>query len=216
MRRVTARPMEQPSGREFDFPPTSGVWSGWFGLVFVAGTITVIAWHGFTPLGVRFTVGLVLAGVLIYAFMLRPRIQVRGGAVRLVNPFHVVEIPLPLVRSVLVRSATYIFVGDRRKKYVGVAVGRDPRDLTRSRNGTWTVGRGSESFAGYRRPDGSAPPPVALQVPDILEEWVERLARDARAHDDGHDLRVERTLIWPLILPTLALAVLLAVVVAAA
>ena len=52
-------------------------------------------------------------------------------------------------------------------------------------------------------------------MPDILEEWVERLARDARAHDDGHDLRVERTLIWPLILPTLALAVLLAVVVMA-
>ncbi len=144
-------------GREFDFPPTSGVWSGWFGLAFVAGTITVIAWHGFTPLGVQFTVGLVLAGVLIYAFMLRPRIQVRGGRVRLVNPFHVVEIPLPLVRSVLVRSATYVFVGERRKKYVGVAVGRDPRDLTRSRNGTWTVSRGSESFAGYRRPDGSSP-----------------------------------------------------------
>jgi len=40
-----------------------------------------------------------------------------------------------------------------------------------------------------------------------------RLARDARAHDDGHDLQVQRTLIWPLILPTLALAVLLAVVV---
>ena len=216
MRRVTARPMEPPRGREFDFPPTSGVWSGWFGLAFVAGTITVIAWHGFTPLGVRFTVGLLLAGVLIYAFMLRPRIQVRGGALRLVNPFHVIEIPLPLVRSVLVRSATYIFVGDRRKKYVGVAVGRDPRDLTRSRNGTWTVGRGSESFTGYRRPDGSAPPPVALQVPDIVEEWVERLARDARAHHDGDDLRVERTLIWPLIVPTVALAVLLAVVVAAA
>jgi hypothetical protein len=216
MGRVTARPMEPPKGREFDFPPTSGVWSGWFGLVFVAGTITVIAWHGFTPLGVRFIVGLVLAGVLIYAFMLRPRIQVRGGAVRLVNPFDVVEIPLPLVRSVLVRSATYVFVDDRRKKYVGVAVGRDPRDLTRSRNGTWIVGRGSESFTGYRRPDGSAPAPVALQVPDILEEWVERLARDARAHDDGDDLKVERTLIWPLILPTLALAVLLAVVVMAA
>src|SRR6478736_4376931 len=141
MRRVTARPMEQPMGREFDFPPTSGVWSGWFGLVFVAG-------------------------VLIYAFMLRPRIQVRGGAVRLVNPFHVIEIPLPLVRSVLVRSATYVFVGEHRKRYVGVAVGRDPRDLTRSRDGTWTVSRGSESFAGYRRPDGSSPPPVALQVPD--------------------------------------------------
>ena len=65
-------------------------------------------------------------------------------------------------------------------------------------------------------PDGSSSPPVALQVPDVLEEWVERLARDARAHDDGRDLRVERTLIWPLILPTLALAVLLAVVVVTA
>jgi hypothetical protein len=97
-----------------------------------------------------------------------------------------------------------------------VAVGRDPRDLTRSRDGSWLVSRGSESFTGYRRPDGSAPAPVSLQVPDILEEWVERLARDARAHHDGDDLSVERTLIWPLILPTVALAVLLAVVVVAA
>ncbi len=207
-------------GREFDFPPTSGVWSGWFGLVFVAGTIVVIGWHGFTPLGIRFTVGLALAGVLIYAFMLRPRIQVRGGALRLVNPFHEVEIPLALVRTVVVRSATYVFVGERRRRYVGVAVGRDPRDLTRSRNGTWTVSRGSESFAGYRRPDGSAPARVPLQVPDILEEWVDRLAREARTRADGRDvegdLEVARTLIWPLILPTLALAVLLAVVVTTA
>ena len=204
-------------GREFDFPPTSGVWSGWFGLAFVAGTIVVIGWHGFTPLGVRFTVGLVLAGVLIYAFMLRPRIQVRGGALRLVNPFHVVEIPLALVRTVMVRSATYVFVGERRKKYIGVAVGRDPRDLTRSRDGSWLVARGSETFSGYRRPDGSAPAPVSLQVPDILEEWVDRLARDARKQADGRDperdLQVARTLIWPLIIPTLALTVLLAVIV---
>ncbi len=207
-------------GREFDFTPTSGVWSGWCGLALVTGAIAAIGWHGFTPLGVRYTVGLVLAGVLIYAFMLRPRIQVRGGALRLVNPFHVVEIPLALVRTVVVRSATYVFVGERRRKYIGVAVGRDPRDMTRSRNGTWTVSRGSESFAGFRRPDGSAPAPVSLQVPDILEEWVDRLARDARIQADGRDterdLRVARTLIWPLIVPTLALAVLLAVVVTAA
>jgi hypothetical protein len=214
MRWATARRIGQPMGREFDFPPTSGVWSGWFGLAFVTGAIAVIWAHGYSSLGLRFSVGLVLAGVLIYAFMLRPRIQVREGAVHLVNPFHEVEIPLPLVRNVLVRSATYVYVGEKQK-YCGVAVGRDPRDLTRSRDGSWTVGKGSETFDGFRRADGGRPAPVPLQVPDMLEEWVDLMARDARKREFPSDLRVVRRLEWPLIGVTLAIALVLAAVIAA-
>src|SRR6187200_1444732 len=102
------RPVTPPRAGEFDFPATSGAMTGVAGLLVAGGGLIWVLSTVHTVAGVRLAIAFALFGVLTYAFMLRPRVQVTAGALHLVNPFETTAVPLALVSRVSVRSATHV------------------------------------------------------------------------------------------------------------
>jgi hypothetical protein len=181
-----ARSKSPKNTREFNFPPNNGVLTGVIAIVLgIAGL--VLAWMSTrTIVGARLGIGSALLIVVAYAFLLRPRIKVSDGVLLLVNPLEDVSMPLSIVDKVLVRSTTKVYVDE--KKYSGVAVGRKVRHM-----------------AGNNRPQPD-------QVPDLLEEWVYQLVKDAKLEPPAPDAAVRRMPVWWLIVPLVVLVVALPVV----
>src|SRR4029079_17790442 len=203
---MLGRPAPPPRAGDFDFPATSGAMTGLAGLLVAVGGMVWVLATVHTAAGVSLAFAFALFGVLSYAFMLRPRVQVTAGALRLVNPFETTAVPLALVSRVSVRSATHVHVG--QKRYIGVAVGRRTREMVRPRGEI--AGTSSPFSFGLGRlvPNTAS---TTERVPDLLEEYVTTLAKDdARAPADPA-LAVRRDWAWWLIVPAAVLAVALLV-----
>ena len=198
------RPATPPRAGEFEVPATSGTMTGVAGILVAVGGIAWVLSTVPTMVGARLAVAFALFGVLTYAFMLRPRIRVTSGALHLVNPFETTAIPLPLVSRLSVRSATHVYVG--QKRYIGVAVGRKTREMVRPRGEI--AGAASPFSMGLGRL-GSTSAPTSERVPDLLEEYVATLAKDAARESHDPALGVRRDWAWWLIVPTVVLAVAL-------
>ncbi len=180
-----ARSKSHTNKREFNFPPNNGVASGWLAVVLgVVGVVWVVTSIR-TAVGLRLGIGSLLLIAVAYAFLIRPRIKVVDNVLLLVNPLEEVTMPLSIVDRVLVRSTTNVFVGV--KKYHGVAVGRKVRHMTRGVN------------------------PQPDQIPDLLEEWVYQLVKDAKLDPPAPDVTVRRMPTWWLIAPIVVLVVALVV-----
>lgn len=192
------RSVTPPSAGELDFPPTSGTFSGVSGMLLALGGLIWVVLDSRNLVGVRLALGLVLFGLVAYAYMVRPRIRVRSGVLLLVNPLEDVEIPLPLVDRVTVRSATHVFVG--KKRYVGVAVGRKVREMVRPR-GEGAANIPSSPFTLGVGRAGAAKAPVGDRVPDLLEEYVGTMAAEARRGPVDASLVVRRSPVWWLVGP---------------
>ena len=198
------RSVTPPRAGELDFPPTSGTFSGIDGMMLAVGGLVWVALDGHTLVGARFALGLALFGLVAYAYMVRPRIRVRSGVLHLVNPLEDVHIPLPLVDRVTVRSATHVFVGEKR--YVGVAVGRKVREMVRPR-GEGAASMPSSPFGlGLGRAGASSSPPVGDRVPDLLEQYVGTLVTEARRGPVDETLVVRRAPVWWLVGPGIVFA----------
>ncbi|MEP6814286.1 MAG: hypothetical protein ABI873_01905 [Marmoricola sp.] len=183
-----ARSKTPTNTREFNFTPNNGVLTGWLAIALGVGGLVWAAMNPHTAVGVRLGVGSGLLMLVAYAFLLRPRIKVTEGVLLLVNPLEDVSMPLSIVDKVVVRSTTRVYVGE--KNYSAVAVGRKVRHMTGN---------------SRPRPD---------QIPDLLEEWVYQLVKDAKLEPPEAADAVRRTPAWWLIAPlvTLAFALVLAFV----
>jgi hypothetical protein len=158
---------------EQTYGPTSGVITGWFGLL-VCAVVVVVA--SFDSSGSRFhwLTGALLVGLMLWAVMLRPRIVVREpGEVELRNPFSAWVIPLAAIDVVAVRAVTNIeAVG---KTYTCAAVGRRLRKMR-------SVERyGADPAPKSRRTDTLN----AEGLADLMTEQV--LSAAAMARRTGHD-----------------------------
>jgi hypothetical protein len=194
---------------ELDFPPTSGTFTGVSGMLLALGGLVWVVLDVHTLGGLRLALGFALFGLFAYAFMVRPRIRVRSGVLFLVNPLEDVQIPLPLVDRVTVRSATHVFVG--QKRYVGVAVGRKVREMVRPR-GEGAANIPSSPFSlGLGRAGGNQASAVGDKVPDLLEEYVGTLVTEARRGPVDATLVVRRLPVWWVVGPAIGLAVALLV-----
>ena len=200
------RPATPPRAGDFDFPATSGAMTGVAGLVVAAGGMLWVLGTMHTVEGVRLAIAFALFGVLTYAFMLRPRVRVTAGVLQLVNPLETTSIPLGLVSRLSVRSATHVHVG--QKHYIGVAVGRKTREMVRPRGEI--AGTASPFSFGLARlaPNTAS---TTERVPDLLEEYVGTLAKDARRAPADPTLAVRRDWVWWLIVPAAVLVVALLV-----
>ncbi len=200
------RPLTPPGAGDFDFHSTSGQMTGISGLTLAVGGLIWVLSAVHTVVGVRLGVAFALFGVLSYAFMLRPKVHVTSGVLHLVNPFETTAIPLALINRVSVRSATHVHVD--QKRYIGVAVGRKTREMARPRG---EVGGMASPFSlGVGRLT-SGTPRTTERVPDLLEEYVGTLARDAARESGDPVLAVRRDWTWWLIAPASVLAVALVV-----
>ncbi|HET6166026.1 MAG TPA: hypothetical protein VFE07_04305 [Marmoricola sp.] len=122
---MTGRPAEQ--GHERRFHPTSGTAIGWLGIGLAVLAVVVVALDDLTLGGVRFGLVAVAFGLLVWCFMLRPRLVIGQSHVELRNAFSSWHVPLAGIRRVSVRAITRITTDEGA--YDGIAVGRPMRTL---------------------------------------------------------------------------------------
>lgn len=113
------------------FGPTSGVFSGWIGLALVVICAFFVIRDQEPMTALRWCGVLLVVGVLLWAYMLRPRVVIDAGGVLLRNAFKDWYLPWGAVESARVRAVTQVWASSR--KYVGVAVGRNVRAAVRKR-----------------------------------------------------------------------------------
>lgn len=179
---MTATPPDRAGDRLFK--PTSGLYSGWLGIALAALVLVTVLLDDHSLRGARFALGATIFGLLMWAFMLRPRVVVGATEVELRNPFTSWHVPLVDVRRVEVRAVTMVHTDERR--YDGVAVGRPVRTLVRGRTvpqrslGVPGLGanRISEGAAASQMPKGELDD---NGVADFLVEQI--LAAAARARE---------------------------------
>lgn len=123
---MTATPAEHGEVRRFH--PTSGTAVGWLGVVLAAIAVFAVMYDGVSVRGARFGLAATLFGVLIWCFMLRPRVVLSRTEVELRNAFSSWHVPLAAVRRVMVRAITRIDTEDGH--FDGIAIGRPLRTLT--------------------------------------------------------------------------------------
>jgi len=109
------------------YTPTTGTVSGWTGLVIAAAFVIAVVASDWSVGGARYALAALIFALLMWCYMLRPRVVIGGSEVELRNPFSSWHVPLVDVRRVEVRAVTMLTTDERR--YDGVAVGRPARTL---------------------------------------------------------------------------------------
>jgi hypothetical protein len=116
-------------GDDHVYTPTTGTVSGWTGLVIAGAFVLAVLLGDWSVGSARYAVAALIFALLMWCYMLRPRVVIGGSEVELRNPFSSWHVPLVDVRSVEVRAVTMLTTDERR--YDGVAVGRPARTLLR-------------------------------------------------------------------------------------
>ena len=118
--------LDDPAGTVERFRPTSGrVTGGLAALLAVAVVVVSVVRPGDVTAPV--TAGAVLAGVLAWAAMLRPRVSASPETLYLTNMLETVEIPLASVDELVVRQVLVVRSGERT--FRSPAVGRKLRKV---------------------------------------------------------------------------------------
>jgi hypothetical protein len=185
-------------GDERRFTPTSGTVIGWSGIAVVCGVLVFILVDDRSVVSIRFALAAAMFGVLVWCYMLRPRLVIGTVEVELRNAFSSWFVPLADVRRVAVRTITRIYTDERH--YDAVAVGRPVRSM-RGRSG----GRGAFRMPGLN-PSFSIEDTPALKRPqatlnadgvaDFVTEQILHSADEARATSQGGG-SPHRTWAWP-------------------
>ena len=181
---MTATPAED--GEERRFHPTSGTAMGWIGVGLAAIAVVAVLYDGLSVSGARFALAAALFGLLVWCFMLRPRVVLGRTEVELRNALSSWHVPLASVRRVMVRAITRVSTDDAH--FDGIAVGRPLRTLTRRtppppRVGLPGLGQSAALAAGGE----PAQPRGQLDVNAVADFMVERVLQAAdRARESGH------------------------------
>ena len=127
---MSATPADR--GAERRFTPNTGTFSGWLGVGLAAVAFVAVVVDDHTLRGSRIALAALIFGLLVWCFMLRPRIVIGATVLELRNPFSSWHLPLAAVRRVAVRAVTRVWTDDEQF-FDGVAVGRPVRSLVRGR-----------------------------------------------------------------------------------
>jgi hypothetical protein len=152
------------SSTEQRFGPTSGLVTGWLGLAFCACLIGAMVLGERSVTGLRVSLAAALAAVLVWCFLLRPRVILRPPFLVLRNPLSEWRLALADVRDVDVRAVTGVYTDSGR--YDAVAVGRSVRQMLKR---------------DVVRPDRQVPAGPSEDAADLLVQQVLGAAEHARA-----------------------------------
>jgi hypothetical protein len=180
------------------FRPTSGTFLGWVGVALAGGGVVDALLDDRSLEGLRFALGAAIFGLLVWCFMLRPRLVIGARDLQLRNPFLTWYVPLASVRKVAVRAVTRVHTDERR--FDGVAVGRPARSLTRARpvrrGSIGLPGLGSSRYAedadASRVPRGELDADMTADL--VVEQILFAADRAREAHPDPRPAR--RTWAW--------------------
>ena len=169
---------------EQKYGPTTGVFTGWIGLLVCVGAIVTLLMDP-TQGTVRFALVLGAVALLIWCFVLRPRIILREpNTLLLRNAVSTWDLPLAAVTTVRIKAITRVQLGET--PYDGIAVGRRVRNMVRGEvvkhgDGFADAGRalGDPPRRDRKHPTATSPEAIA----DLVTEQV--LAAADRARDAG-------------------------------
>jgi hypothetical protein len=198
-------------GDEPVYTPTSGTVSGWVGLAIAVIVLAAVLVDDRTLHGLRYGLAALVFGVLVWSFLLRPRVVVGSREVELRNPFSSWHVPLAGVRVVEVRAVTRVSTEDRT--YEGVAVGRPARSLLRGgQQRTRFLETPGRSIRLPNEPEATRRQRGQLDANAVADLLVEQILHGAdRARESGQQpAPVRRT--WAVLEPG-ALVVLVAALV---
>jgi hypothetical protein len=171
------------------FKPSNGTVVGSLGLAAIALAVGLVAVSTPDLEGLRVGLGLALAGVVVWAALLRPRVTAYRDVLVLHHMLSDTHVPLAAVDEVVVRHALNVWVGDQR--HVCAGIGRSTRSMLSER------GRGDVAFFGLGRVDRLAPKPFLGADSDyatFVETRISELARAARREGTGELPAVRR--VW--------------------
>ncbi|HET8605190.1 MAG TPA: hypothetical protein VFM09_14775 [Marmoricola sp.] len=157
-------------GTRRSFGPTTGLVTGWLGLAIVALVVVLTLVEDRSLVGLRVVLGALVCGMVLWCYLLRPRVVLDKDDLELRNAFSTVRIPWLRVGEVVVRTVTRVYVGE--KTYVGTAVGHSARSLIRAsrRERRTLVAEPVESTRAVDQP-----------LPALVEEAIRE--RADRAHE---------------------------------
>jgi hypothetical protein len=184
-------------GDDRRFAPTSGTGAGWCGLALAAFALVVVLGDDRSLASIRFALAVAIFGLLVWCYMLRPRIVIGSVEVELRNAFSSWHVPLADVRRVAVRAVTRVYTDDAR--FDGVAVGRPVRSLRGGRTSTKRPVGLAGMGATFTMDDNATPkrPQGTLDADGVADFVTEQLllaadrarseTRDDGVHDGAHD-----------------------------
>ncbi|MCW2783794.1 MAG: hypothetical protein JWP74_311 [Marmoricola sp.] len=184
--------MRAGTGPELTFRASDGQITGWAGTVLSGGGALTFLVHEHGVAALRGATGLALLALVIWANLIRPRIEISGHTITLVNPFAEITIPAEAVTRVSVRKFVTLNVEARR--YAGVSIGHSTRSLVR--------GEADRARGLHLDPDR---PPVVENYAAYVQERLEQVVDAAHAEALGEPAAVTRS--WAL-LPCAGAAVL--------
>jgi hypothetical protein len=195
------------------FGPTSGTGLGWTGLALAAVSLVSALVGDHSIGGTRFALASAIFGLLVWCFMLRPRLVVGPSDLELRNPFMSWHVPLASIRKVAVRAVTRVYTDERR--YDGVAVGRPARSLVRGRPSRQQT-LGVPGLGGTRvgeDPEARRMPKGQLDADMTADFVVERIlaAADRARSLPAAETAPRRSYAWPELGVLTALVVALAI-----
>jgi len=166
------------------YGPTTGTFTGWVGLVLCLGSIVALLMDP-TAGSVRFALVLGTVALVIWCFVLRPRVIVREpNTLLLRTAVSTWDLPLAAITKVRVKAITRVEIGEQG--YDGIAVGRRVRTMVRGQvvkhgDGFADAGRalGDPPRRERKHPEVNTPEAVA----DLVTEQI--LAAAERAREAG-------------------------------
>jgi len=169
-------------GDDRRFTPTSGTGAGWFGVGLAALVLVVVLLDDRSLPTIRFCFVVGIFGLLVWCYMLRPRVVIGASEVELRNAFSSWHVALADVRRVAVRAVTRIYTDEGR--FDGVAIGRPVRSLrgrTSTKRAVGLTGLGATYLMDQNeRPKGPQSTLDADGVADFVTEQILLAADRAR------------------------------------
>lgn len=186
-------------GEERLFRPTSGTAVGWTGVVLAAVALVSVLVGDHTLGGARFGLAAAIFGLLVYCFMLRPRLVIGRAHLELRNPFGSWHVPLAAVQKVVVRAVTRVYTDERR--FDGVAVGRPVRSMVRGKQVRQrSIGLPGLGASRYTEDESVSQVPRGQLDADMVADFVTEqilLAADRAREADGPVGTPTRRWAWP-------------------
>ena len=163
------------------FKPTSGLFVGYAGLLFVAVVLVYVILEVHTVTGLQVALGMLLFGLVVWVTQLRSRATAYPDRLLLRNSFRDVTIPLALIDDVSVRQTLNVWVGEQR--FVCIGIGSSLRsmvkDSRRRSEGSALLGPSRwREFAG--RAEQAAPDQSAMSYETFVVTRIQELVEQAK------------------------------------
>lgn len=186
-----ASPRNESLGEPIErFKPTTGLASGYLGLLLAAAVLVYVVSAVHTVVGVRLGLGAVLLGLLVWVSQLRPRVTAYPAVLKLQGLVRDVFVPYEVIGEVTVTQMLHVFVGDTKFVCVGVGntLSADVRERAKQRRGAMRGATRRHEFDEHSRLAQSS---TGLTYQDFVTTRIEHLVQQARREKGPVDDAVE-------------------------